>query len=114
MLWASSWSRWSIDCGPAAAGRSSGTAFASDAARASENGRLGVRRCISGALTFGWKILYLHRTIEEIIFSFWRLDDRYIENNFSQPRDGGSGVSHAVSACLPRSEDRTTGSGWQR
>src|ERR1700730_10823240 len=103
-----------MDFGPAAVERGSGTAFASGAARATENGRVGVRRCISGALTFGWKILYLHRTIEEIIFSFWRLDDTYIENNFSQPRDSGSGVSHAVSGSLPRSEGRTTGSGRQR
>src|SRR5256885_16792868 len=103
-----------MDTGPEAVRRGSGkvfasTAFASSARRTGESGRLGVRRCISGALTFGWKILYLHRTIEGIIFSFMRLDDTYRENNFSQPRERGSGVSHAVSASPPRSEGRTTG-----
>src|SRR5436190_17366037 len=73
-----------------------------------------MRRCISVTLTFGWKILYSRCTREEIIFSLRGLDDTYIENNSSQPRCRGIGVSDAVSAGLSRFEDRASRSGRER
>src|SRR5260370_34836373 len=73
-----------------------------------------LRSSCSGPWRLKEKILKLHGNREEIIFFLGALNEKYIENNSSQPRKLGKRVSHAIPAGISRSANRSGASDWRR
>src|SRR3954468_8197363 len=109
MLWASSWSRWSMLGARSAENSCAGTRSARAGLLSPPAVELSLRRCISATLRLEAKILQLQCKGEEKIFSLRARNDTYIENNSSQPRMWGKRVSYAVLARVPRSQGRSGG-----